>query len=243
MATISFDYNNEITAALNNGIFVTGFAARAGAFSALTAKGTAGMCCHIHVDLSLLSWASQGPKPCWQESVGERELCAVPCAAPHHSQPAVKWFLRDKREDTTGQCWVPAASAAALGLGTLCPFRGDLTATKPLVLRFTGSPALLHQLHKQSKLSESASRTPGSLLPSQPSILLTPGFFLEQSGLGKFSPFPFPHNICFQGDVASMEDLEQGHPALPKGCPQIASCTNRPLCKTKGIRGCLLTNF
>lgn len=166
-----------------------GFAACAGAFSALAAKGTAGMCCHIRaVGLSLLSHASQVPKPCWQESVGERELGAV----PFHSQPAVKWFLRDKWEETAGQCWVPVAPAAALGLGMLCPFRvrGDITAIKPLALRsdVAAHRVLLHQLHKQSKLSESALKTPGSVLPSQPTTVQTPGFFLEQSGLGKFAP-------------------------------------------------------
>lgn len=92
-----------------------GFAARAGAFSALAVNTIQGCVATSMqagaVGLSLQSHASQLPKPCWQESVGGRDLRAAP-------QPAVQWFLRGKKEETAGHCWVPAAPAAALGLGT-----------------------------------------------------------------------------------------------------------------------------
>lgn len=65
-----------------------GFAASAGAFSALTAKGTPGMC-----STSLQAGAVDfSPHPTLPTLAGEWE------GAPHHSQPAVKGILKDKEE-------------------------------------------------------------------------------------------------------------------------------------------------
>lgn len=186
------------------------------------------------VDLSLQLHASELPKPRWQESVGRRELRAV----PRHSQPAVKWFLRDKKEQTAGQRWVPVASAGALDLGALCPFRGegDITAIKPLAVRSEVAA------HREPGAPSASSQTIQTFLdlPARhqahcsshnPASCKLQASFLSNL-VWESLPFPFSSQYLFSGRCQLAPQLWHSRKTLNSGtlhCPQLASCTNRPL--------------
>jgi len=149
-----------------------GLAASTRAVSSLTVKGATGTCCKLHTGRMVWiypfgSHASELAKSRFQESVGVRQLRA----APHHSQPAVKWLLTDVQE---------GGNNGAL-LGTHCiPSRMGFKDTQSWrrhkwhktcgsEVRCTGRhPVLLQLAHAalqtNANLSEFASKTLGSLL-------------------------------------------------------------------------------
>lgn len=166
-----------------------GFAASAGAFSALTAKGTPGMC-----SASLQAGAVDfSPHPTLPTLAGEWE------GAPHHSQPAVKGILKDKEEKNNRALLGSSCSSSCTGFGDTVSSQswrrhhwcksfgaevrcGSSQGAQCCFISFTSNPNFLN--------------LPAKLTAPLTSCKLQAPFL---SNL--LCPFPFPHQICFQGDA------------------------------------------
>lgn len=186
---------------------------------------------------------SPAPKPRWQEFVGRGESSELLLNQQRNGFGGIK---RENRV-VLGCCCI----SSCCGFGdTLFRARGDITGIKHW--------GQMEQLKGPQGSFPSLTNNPDCLnLPAEHQTHCSPhSQHLADSSLlslaiwfSKVCPFPFPHNICLQGDASLPHSCDihgkpqTGHPALPKACPQLASCTNRPLCRTKGIRGSLLTNF